>query len=136
MNAAMLTRPAGMLTAAALTEVLTRAARPAAMRAHTATLTRLGQVYSQLNAAVGSFGLNTLRASTTALASQSRGDARYTRLENALAGLGTQRDALAGRMRAILLGAAFTGRHVPPGLARKLISEGEQLLGKAALLAR
>jgi hypothetical protein len=119
-----------------LAEVLTRAARPAAMRAHTGTLTRLGQVYSQLNAAVGSFGLNTLRASTTALASRSQGDARYTRLENSLAGLGTQRDTLAGRMRAILLGAAFAGRHVPPGLARRLISEGERLLGKAALLAR
>jgi hypothetical protein len=118
-----------------LAEVLTRAALPPAMRAHLATLTRLGQVYTQLNAAVGSFGLNTLRASTHALASQSKGDARYTQLENALARLGSQRDALAGRMRAILLGAAFSGRHVPVGLASKLISQGERLLGQAAVLA-
>ena len=119
-----------------LNEVLTPAAMPPAMRAHDGTLTRLGQVYSQLEAPVGSFGLDTLRISTTALASHSQGDARYTQLESTLAGLGAQRDALGGQMRAILLGAAFSGKHVPVGRADKLISEGEKLLGQAALLAR
>jgi hypothetical protein len=118
-----------------LTEVMTKSALPAAARAHLGTLTRLGQVYTQLEAPVGSFGLSTLRVSTKALASDSPGDARYTQLENALTRLGNQRDALGDRMRGILLGATLLGRHVPVGLSSKLIREGEQLLGQAAVLA-
>jgi hypothetical protein len=118
-----------------LAEVLTRAALPPAMRAHAGTLTQLGQVYTQLEAAVGAFGLDTLRASTAALASSSAGDSRYTRLENQLAQLGAARDALASRMRAALLGAAFGGHPVGPGKARALIAAGQRLLGEAAVLA-
>lgn len=118
-----------------LIEALDGAALPKAVRAHDGSLTRLGQVYSQLEAAVGAFGLDTLRASTRALASGSPGDARYSQIERQLAQLGAARDALVVKMRAILLGVAFGGH--PAGLsgAGALIAQGERLLGKAALLA-
>jgi hypothetical protein len=117
-----------------LGEVLDRAALPAAMRAGGATLVRLGRVYTQLEAPVGSFGLDTLRASTRALASAAARDGRYGSIEGRLQRLGQARDALAGQMRAALLGAAFGGR--PPGQrqARALIARGDRLLGRAAVL--
>ena len=67
-----------------LGEISTRPPLPPGMRAHRGTLLRLGRVYTQLEAAVGPFGLDTLRASTRALASNSPGDATYTRIENQL----------------------------------------------------
>ncbi len=118
-----------------LTEVLDRAALPAAMRAHIGTLVRLGQAYTQIEAAVGAFGLDTLQASTTALASESAHDADYTRLEGRLQRLGAARDALAVKMRSALLGAAFSGRALNERQARAFIARGDRLLGEAAVLA-
>jgi len=118
-----------------LGEIMDPSALPAGMRAHRAALLRLGQVYTQLEAPVGAFGLDTLRASTRALASASPGDRGYTRTENALQRLGGARDAVGGRMRALLLGAAFGGRTLNEAAARALIRRGERLLGQAAVLA-
>jgi hypothetical protein len=118
-----------------LGEIMSRSARPAGMRAHRATVLRLGRVYTQLEAAVGAFGLDTLRASTRALASNSPGDARYTRIERDLGRLGSERDAIGARMQALLLGAEFGGRPVSEAAARALIRAGYRLLGRAAVLA-
>jgi hypothetical protein len=118
-----------------LAEVLTAAALAPAMREDTSGLLRLGQVYSQIEAAVGAFGLDTLRASTRALASSSTGDATYTRIESQLQQLGAARDALAAQMRSVLLGAAFYGRQPGGEDVRVLIAQGERLLGQAAVLA-
>ncbi len=118
-----------------LAEVLTQQALAPAMREHAAELLRLGQVYTQIEAIVGSFGLDTLQASTRALASASPGDATYTKIESQLQKLGAARDALAARMRLVLLGAAFYGRHFGAADAQSLIAQGERLLGEAAVLA-
>ena len=118
-----------------LTEVLAHSALSPAMRQDTSAMLRLGQVYTQIEATVGAFGLDTLQASTRALASNSPGDKTYTRIESQLQRLGTARDALAARMRADLLGAAFYGRQVSGTQARSLIAQGERLLGEAAVLA-
>jgi hypothetical protein len=117
-----------------LGEIFDPSALPPAMRAHRGTVLRLGRVYTQLEAAVGAFGLDTLRASTHALASDSPGDATYTRIENALQRLGAQRDTVGDRMRAMLLGAAFGGRPINVAAARALIRAGNRLLGQAAVL--
>jgi hypothetical protein len=85
-------------------------------------------VYSQLNAAVGSFGLNTLKASTMALTGD---EATYNRIENSLTKLGSARDALVAKMQAILLG----GQRYDRSDASALIAAGEHLLNKAAGLA-
>jgi hypothetical protein len=118
-----------------LGEIFTSAALPAGLRVNRGELLRLGQVYTQLEAPVGSFGLDTLTASTRALASTSAKDATYTNIEKQLVRLGQERDAVAGRMRAVLLGAAFNGRVLKVAQAAALIREGDRLLGEAAVLA-
>ncbi len=118
-----------------LSEIFTPEALPTGMRAHRAALVRLGQVYTQLEAPVGAFGLATLTASTRALASRSHGDASYTRIERRLQRLGQQRDAVAGQMHALLLGAAFSGRTLNVARAAALIRQGYRLIGEAAILA-
>ena len=109
-------------------------ALPPGMRAHRGTLLRLGRTFTQLEAPVGAFGLDTLRASTRALASNAPGDAAYTRIENALQRLGAARDTIGAQMRALLLGAAFGGTTLNVPAARKLIRAGNRLLGQAAVL--
>ncbi len=118
-----------------LGEIISPSALPAGMRAHRSELLRLGQVYTQLEAPVGSFGLDTLTASTRALESASAGDHTYASLEKQLAKLGQQRDAIAAKMRRLLLGAAFGGKSLRVGQGAALIKQGYQLLGKAAALA-
>jgi hypothetical protein len=119
-----------------LNEVIDPSALPAAMRNNSALLTSLGTAYTQINAAVGAFGLTTLTASTKALASSSPGDATYTGIENALIKLGHERDALVAQMKGELYGAAFGGQPLDAGQARQLIESAFGLLGQAAALAR
>lgn len=96
-----------------LGEIFTPSALPVGMREHQQELQQLGRVYAQLEAPVGSFGLSTLRASTTALASVSPGESVNTTIENQLTDLGQQRDAVAGHLRDLLLAAAFGGQPIP-----------------------
>jgi hypothetical protein len=117
-----------------LGEVFDPSALPPGMRAHRGTLLRLGRTFTQLEAPVGAFGLDTLRASTRALASSAPGDAAYIRIENTLQRLGAARDTVAARMRALLLDAAFGGTTLNVPAARKLIRAGTRLLGQAAVL--
>jgi len=119
-----------------LGEIFQPSALPAGMRAHGAELTRLGQLYTQLEAPVGSFGLATLTASTRALASDSAGDRTYTKIEGQLARLGAQRDAVAARMHALLLAAAFDGQTLNTGKAEALIRAGQRILAAASALAK
>ncbi|MBO0730540.1 MAG: hypothetical protein J2P57_14875 [Acidimicrobiaceae bacterium] len=98
--------------------------------------TRLASVYTQLESPVGSFGLDTLTASTRGLASGSATDDRtYQSTERAIAFLGAVRDALGGRMLILLERASSGGGRVPPAQAERLIIQGEILLGAAHLLA-
>jgi hypothetical protein len=110
-------------------------ALPRAMRVNYPTLGELGQVYTQLDAAVGEFGLATLTASTRALASNSAGDSTYTSIESQLAALGTARNALVAQMQALLIGAEFGGKPINAKTAKKLIGQGTALLAQAAALA-
>ena len=119
-----------------LSEIFTPAALPAGMRENRPALLALGRVYTQIEAPVGAFGLDTLKASTQALASHSPGDVTYSRIERQLRQLGNERDAIGASMRALLLGAAFGGQPVDPGQAAGLIRRGEQLIGQAGVLAR
>jgi len=118
-----------------LGEIISPSALPAGMRVHRGALLRLGQVYTQLEAPVGSFGLDTLTASTRALESTSKHDRIYASIENQLARLGRQRDAVAAKMRRLLLGAAFGGKPVNVGQAIALAAQGYLLLAKAQALA-
>ena len=111
-------------------EDLDPGALPQSLRAHHETLIRLGQVYKQLNAPVGQFGLDTLQISTTALASNSAGDATYSSLESELTSFGGQRDSLAGQIDALLLGAEVNGSVINEQQAKGLIAQAQSFLGQ------
>ena len=118
-----------------LADVIDPMALPSAMLTNYPLLTQLSQVYTQLEAAVGEFGLDTLTASTRALASNSPGDATYTSIENDLTQLGAARDALVAEMQGVLMGAEFGGQSAGSGTLRGLIGAGNALLAQADALA-
>src|SRR5581483_6163710 len=88
-------------------EPLADSAVPQTLRAHRETLLRLGDVYKQLNAPFGAFAMDTLKASTTALASNAANDSTYTTIESSIASLTGERDALAGRIKTALAAGEF-----------------------------
>jgi hypothetical protein len=77
-----------------LFEILQPQLLPTRIRSHLASYVQLAQVYKQINAPVGTFGLTTLHISTIALASASPNDQTYTRLEKQLQTLTSIRDTL------------------------------------------
>jgi hypothetical protein len=117
-----------------LAEVIRPGALPRAMRTGTRLLIQLGDSFTRINAAVGAFGLDTLKASTRALASDSPKDAAYTKIENELIRLGDQRNAIVTLMKAGLYGAAFGGHPLNAREARGLIAAANGLLAQAAAL--
>ena len=118
-----------------LAEVISSGRLRKSLAAHYPTLVRLGDAFTAINAAVGPFGLDTLKASTIALESSSPGDLTYTKLETLLTALGRQRDAIVAAMKAELYGAARDGRPISVGKADALIKEANELLSSAAALA-
>ncbi|HEV2140523.1 MAG TPA: hypothetical protein VGT01_04970 [Candidatus Dormibacteraeota bacterium] len=99
------------------------------------TVLRLAQAYTQINAPVGQFGLDTLKISTTALASTSEGDGTYSSLEARLMGFGEQRDSIAGQMSELLNGAEFGGTSINDARATELINRAQKLLDRVQDLA-
>ena len=81
----------------------------------------------QINASFGQFSLDTLCASTGALASNTAGDTTYTNTETALASLGAQRDALADQIRLALWNAEFANQKIDPKQAKDWIKQGQGL---------
>jgi hypothetical protein len=116
-----------------LGDLMEPTALPPAMLSNYPTLSKLGQVYTQLEAAVGEFGLDTLAASTRALGSSS--DRVYVGIENQLSALGATRDTLAASMQTLLTGAEFGGKPISAAAARSLNSQGNALLAQADTLA-
>jgi len=115
-----------------LIDQLSASAVPQTLRAHRETLRRLGEVYKQLNAPFGSFAMDTLAASTRAIESDSTGDSTYDAIENQIAALTTQRDALASQIRAALNAAAAGGSALNEQQAKAWINQANALLGAAA----
>jgi hypothetical protein len=95
----------------------------------------LAPVYKQIEAPVGPFGLETLKASTNALESNSTNDSTYTSTENQLTALGNQRDALASQMISLLEGAEFNNQPITQQQAQPLIEQAQTLLSQANTLA-
>jgi len=110
----------------ALTEDLTGFARPAATTKSNGYI-KVAQMYKQIDAGVGEFGLATLSASTRGIESSSG----YASMENQLSSLTSQRNALAGQMIALLEGAEFGGRPITEQQAQSLVAQGQALLDAA-----
>jgi hypothetical protein len=119
-----------------LIEVLTDKAVAQTQRAHRETLLRLGSIYEQVNASFGQFGLDLLKASTIAVKSGSAtDDSTYTSIEASIGGLTTQRDALAGQIKAALSAAAFEDQALNELQAKAWIAQAQTLLDQAHVLA-
>jgi len=119
-----------------LFEVLKPSAMPPAVRHNLATLISLSQVYKQINAPVGTFGLTTLSISTTALESNAPNDSTYTQLEAQISNMTVIRNVLAGQIIAILENAEFGGSDmsIAQANANQLISKANGLIAQAKQL--
>ena len=96
---------------------------------------RLGDVYKQLNASFGAFAMDTLKASTKALASGSTGRRRtYNAIETQIESLTAQRDTSPVRSRRRSQGGLRR-----PGIdeqqAQGWIDQAQALIDQAASLA-
>ena len=119
-----------------LIEVLTDQAVAQTLRAHRETLLRLGAIYEQMNAPFGQFGLDSLKASTSALKSGSASDdSRYASIETSIENLTAQRNALATKIRAGLNAAAFDDQALNEEQAKDWIDQAQSLLDQAHALA-
>jgi hypothetical protein len=116
-----------------LIEALTTKATPQTLIAHRETLRRLGDVYEQLNASFGSFALDTLKASTAALASTD--ESTYGSIEDTIASLTSQRNALAAQIKDGLDAATFDDQALNEQQAKSWIDQAQSLIDQAAALA-
>jgi hypothetical protein len=110
-----------------LVEDLLPNALPTALRTSGANFTILAQAYKEINAPIGQLGLESLAASTSALAGD---DLNYSLIENRLGTITTQRDSLAKQIIRRLDGAEFKGHAVDSASAAKLVFQAEELLNK------
>jgi phospholipase C len=95
---------------------------------------KLGAMWKQINASFGQFSLDTLCASTGALASDTQSDSTYTTTEDALATLGAQRDTLADQIRLAFWNAEFANQQINPNKASAWLNQGQGYLDQAAAL--
>jgi hypothetical protein len=97
----------------------------------------LGACYKQLNASVGTFGTDTLLASTAALAGgSSSNDHAFTATTAALTSLADRRDALASLVKQFLDGVEFHGVQPDHKKIGTQLASCRRLLGDAAALAK
>jgi hypothetical protein len=109
---------------------------PQSLRAHRETLRRLGEIYKQLNAPFGAFGVDALTASTRAIKSGSAlDDGTYTTIEGGIDSLTTKRDTLATQIKVTLDRAAFNGQALNEQQAKSLIKQAQDLLNQMHALA-
>jgi hypothetical protein len=122
-----------LLDGRVLIEALTTRATPQTLIAHRETLLRLGDVYEQVNASFGQFGMDLLTASTKAL--NSTDNTVYESIETSIENLTSQRDALAAQIRAALNGAAFGNTPITEQQAKAWIAQAKSLINQAHELA-
>jgi hypothetical protein len=97
---------------------------------------KLGAVYKQLTASFGAFAMNTLVASTKALKSgTAANDSHYTDVENQIASLTSQRDALMAQIRTGLNNAQFNGDKLDKKDVKKWTKAAQDLIAQSAALA-
>jgi outer membrane murein-binding lipoprotein Lpp len=116
-----------------LTGQLDTSALPPALQS--STVGQLGEVYKQLNAPFGTFGMSLLAASTRAIKSGSgASDGTYTSTEARIAALTNQRDALAAEIKSALDQAAFANKPLNGGLATSWLARANALISQASAL--
>ncbi len=116
-----------------ITQALDNHGTPKGLHEHGKTTADLGDAYKQIDAPFGAFGLNTLIASTTAL--KSTDELKYDSIESQIANLTSQRDVLAGTIRAALNDAAAGNSSIDESQAKAWIKSAQDLLKQAQTLA-
>jgi hypothetical protein len=108
-----------------LAEAIRSNSLPSGVRRNPLAFVLLAQAYKQINAPVGAFGRGTLAISTVALEGD---DTTYGKLEDRLASLGSQRDALAAQMIQKLEAAEFDNQPLDWPSTFTLLLQANQLL--------
>jgi hypothetical protein len=111
-----------------LFEVLNNQALPGSVTANRDLLTKLAQVYKQINAPVGELGLVSLIISTKAIESSTTNDTAYKVYEGGLNLAVYLRNTIAGAMSALLNQAEFGGQSINVGQAKTLLAQADALL--------
>jgi hypothetical protein len=106
-------------------------ALPGALRASAHQYAQLAAAYKQLDAGVGAFATATLTLSNKGVSSASAGDATYLADEATLTALGTERDALAGQIAAVLADAAGGCHRISDASADRLVTAAHLLIRQA-----
>ncbi len=115
-----------------ITQVIDKKALPKGL-AQGGTATQLGDAYKQVNAPFGAFALDTLTASTAAL--KATDELKYDSIESQIANLTSERDLLAGNIRAALNAAASGNGAIDQSQAKAWLDEAQSLLSRAHALA-
>jgi hypothetical protein len=118
-----------------LIETIEKQAQPSQLRTHTLTLSKFNSLYKQINAPFGQLGMDTLKVSTAALASNTTSDTTYNALENKIGAWTAERDALATEMKAMLDDASFNNKAFDEVRAKRLIKKAQDLLGQVSACA-
>ena len=114
-----------------LVEGLNFAGTPSTLRS--SDVKSLMAAYEQVNASFGDFSKYTLQASTKAL--ESADDTKYNSIEDSIANLTTQRDALVANIRTALNNAAFSNTAISNAQAQSWTSQANSLVSQAQALA-
>jgi len=122
---------------AALFPFLATSALTSDFRANRDTVVKLRSRYKDISAPFGPFAHDILVASSHAIASGSAtDDSHYVSVENSIASLTAQRDALEAQMRTAINNATYGGGPVPSKQAAKdMVTQARQLLAQASALA-
>jgi hypothetical protein len=115
-----------------LIEHLDEQARPQALRGE-GQFAKLAAIYKQLNAPLGSLGMNSLKYANRSIVAD---DATYNTYLTKIGDLTAQRDALAGQIKILLDAAAFGENRIEGKDAEPLIKQAQQLIDRAANLAQ
>jgi hypothetical protein len=111
-------------------------ALPWSIRANERGYEELAAAYKQLDAPFGEFGLGTLYADTTALATgSSSSDTTYTDMTSQLQACENQRTALVAQIQQVIEGAENGRTPVSSREASYLIARANRLIGDAKFLA-
>jgi hypothetical protein len=114
-----------------LIELLDDRALPRSLRGSENFL-ELAQAYKQLNAPLGSVGLNSLRLANMSILGD---DAGYGKFLATIAEITSRRDALAGEIKAALDGAAFGNQPIKEQQQDQLVRRARAMIERVADLA-
>lgn len=119
----------------AISQILTTAATPAAIKNDENDYDTLSSAYKQLDAPFGEFGRDSLEVSTKAVSSSSPGDATYRAWDAQLATCQARRGPLVSQIDAVLQDAAFKrGFMINPFVAQSLTAQANELITDMAEL--